>query len=86
MSLDKDMLYIKNLFFDKDDILKKELPAPHMFPLLEKALMNIALGNPAVYAMGLKFSNIGARQYINQLELRDFKNKDDKKKSREIYQ
>jgi len=80
MSLDKDMLYIKNLFFDKDDILKKELPAPHMFPLLEKALMNIALGNPAVYAMGLKFSNIGARQYINQLELRDFKNKDDKKK------
>ena len=80
MSLDKDMLYIKNLFFNKDNTLKKELPAPHMFPLLEKGLMNIALGNPAVYAMGLKFSNIGASQYINQLELRNFKNKDDKKK------
>lgn len=81
MSLDeKDMDYLKKLFFNDDGTLKQELPPPNMYPFIEKALMNIALGNPAVYAMGLKFSNIGARQYINQLELRDFKNKDDKKK------
>ena len=80
MSLDKDMLYIKKLFFNKDNTLKKEFPAPHMFPFIKKCLMNIALGNPEVYAMGLQFSNIGAKNFINQTELRKFKNKDDKEK------
>ena len=70
MSLDeKDMDYLKKLFFNDDGTLKQELPPPNMYPFIEKALMNIALGNPAVYAMGLKLSNIGARNYINQMKI-----------------
>ena len=81
MSLDeKDMDYLKKLFFNDDGTLKQELPPPNMYPFIEKALMNIALGNPAVYAMGLKLSNIGAMNYINQMKLRNFKKEEDKKK------